>query len=313
MAQFTIPDWARAAAARVDLASSPHWGAQEFGSGQFSLGNGNGLGYYKPLSQFAGAAIDPVGGTYSRPDVAGAENWLTSSGQQMMEATEGQNVMRWLQDAQGNITAEPEQFSHNDDNKNWNLMLAMMMAGAGSTISGVNAANAANAANATNSSIALTGLESTQPLITQSIPQVGGAVGLTAGETAALAGAGATGYAPATNAALIESASGTAGYGASSAGAGGGAGQLSGGLLSGWDGLKQAGGSLLDYAAKNPKVVGGLIGAVAGGAEGGDEEGRQEKGCDEEGREVKVTPGQIEITGPRFGGVLVCGAIRQPS
>jgi hypothetical protein len=81
--------------------------------------------------------------------------------------------------------------------------------------------------------------------------------------------AGATGYAPATNAALAESAAGTAGYGASSAGAGGGAGQLSGGLLSGWDGLKQAGGSLLDYAAKNPKAVGGLIGAVAGGAEGG--------------------------------------------
>lgn len=78
--------------------------------------------------------------------------------------------------------------------------------------------------------------------------------------SAAPAAEAATNYAPAMNAAQAESAVGTAGYGASSAGAGGGAG--------GFD-WSNAGTGLLDYIKANPKVVGGLLGAVGGATGGG--------------------------------------------
>jgi hypothetical protein len=71
------------------------------------------------------------------------------------------------------------------------------------------------------------------------------------------------------NAAQAESAVGTAGYGASSAGPGGGAGKLSGGLLSGLGDFGTAAQKAIEYAAKNPKIVGGLLGAAGGATEGG--------------------------------------------
>ena len=88
----------------------------------------------------------------------------------------------------------------------------------------------------------------------------------------------------ATNPALIESAVGTPGYGASSAGAGGGAGVLTGataGMLPGVSGPTVGGttptvpnpatagsgvlGSLGDWLMKNPMLAGALLGKVAGG------------------------------------------------
>jgi len=241
--QYVLPDWARLYGQQVDLRTSPFWGPQDNGDGSGTLGNGDGSGFYGPLSRFAGQQVGNGDGQYgTAPDITGATDWLSGTGQQVMQAYGDGQVARWLQDAQGNITAEPE-INRNEDDNFWT---AAMLAAA---VTGANLYGSA-----------------------------GGAGAVAEGGAAAapeVAAAGATSYAPATNAALAESAVGTAGYGASSAGAGGGAGQLSSGLLGGvFDGVDMGkiGSGLLDYAAKNPKVVGSLAGGLLG-ATGGLESG----------------------------------------
>ena len=88
----------------------------------------------------------------------------------------------------------------------------------------------------------------------------------------------------ATNPALLESAVGTPGYGVSSAGAGGGAGVLTGptaGMLPGTSGpttgstptgtagsglFGDAASGVMDFIAKNPALIGALLGGAVGGA-----------------------------------------------
>lgn len=113
-----------------------------------------------------------------------------------------------------------------------------------------------------------------------------GDVGFDAGSNAIWAGG--TNLA-ATNPALIESAVGTPGYGASSAGAGGGAGLLTGptaGMLPGTSGptvdgaapslpasapssLGSAASGLWDFVKNNPSLFGTLLGGALGGGLGG--------------------------------------------
>jgi hypothetical protein len=112
---YTIPEWARLYGQPVDLRTSPYWGAQDVGSGSGTMGGGDGSGFYGLLNQFAGQQVGSGDGQYStRPDIEGAIASL--GGNQMMEAYGGGNeVARWLQDAQGNITGAPEISSLDDD------------------------------------------------------------------------------------------------------------------------------------------------------------------------------------------------------
>jgi hypothetical protein len=108
--KYQLPDWARAAGRPVDLKTSPYWGAQDTaGGGTATMGNGDGTGYYQPLEQWA-AGYDGNGDSQAMsraPNPAGATDWLNSTGQQVYEAGQGEQMARWLQDANGNITAEP--------------------------------------------------------------------------------------------------------------------------------------------------------------------------------------------------------------
>ncbi len=202
---YTLPDWARASGQAVDLWRSPYWGPQEQGSGQGSLGNGDGSGFYSPLDRFGGTqgSGENMEGA-RRVDVAGATDWLNSTGQQVFEAYGGNNeVARWMQDAQGNITAEPEIFSSNDNA----FGLASLAAGgllggaaaglwggaggaagtaaggaaggaaAGTTAGGIGTLGTIAPGSAALAPLATTGLASTAPAITAAIPAVGGAVG----------------------------------------------------------------------------------------------------------------------------------------
>jgi hypothetical protein len=240
------------------------------------MGGGDGSGFYGLLNQFAGQQVGSGDGQYStRPDIEGAIASL--GGNQMMEAYGGGNeVARWLQDAQGNITGAPEISSLDDDNFGYAALAAAALATAGAAGAFGGGGAAGGAAGATGGAgsgigtlgtiapgssalapLATTGLASTAPAITATIPQISGGL---------LAAGAAGSYAPATNAALAESAAGTAGYGASSAGAGGGAGQVAGSSLG------SLGTGLLDYIKANPKIVGSLAGGLLG-ATGGMSEG----------------------------------------
>jgi hypothetical protein len=109
-----------------------------------------------------------------------------------MQAYGGNNeVARWRQDAQGNITAQPELSSLNDDNFGYAALAAGgLVGGAAAGLYGGGAAAGATGAGtgigtlgtiAPGSSalapLATTGLASTAPAITASIPQIGGAIG----------------------------------------------------------------------------------------------------------------------------------------
>lgn len=228
--QFTLPDWARMYGQQVDLRSSPYWAAQDVGSGSMTLGGGDGSGFYGLLNQFAGKEVGAGDGSYNtRPDIQGATDFLGSSGQQMMQAYGGNNeVARWLQDAQGNITGAPELSSLDDDNFGYAAMLA-------AAVTGANLYGAYGGAAAPSGGAA-------------AAPEAGiKTMGTIAQGSEALAPIATTGAQ---------------------------AGPAPGGLFGGLD-MGKIGGGLLDYAAKNPKVVGGLLGGVAG-ATGGLDSGSNE-------------------------------------
>lgn len=240
---YTLPDWARLYGQQVDPLTSGYWGAIDAGSGSGSMGNGDGSGYMQALSQFAAQQVGNGDGQYSTgPDIAGLQGFLKDK--KVYQAQNGDQIARWLQDQSGGLLSQPEIINANDEKFGYGALLAAAVTGANlyGAYGGAGAAAEGGAA---------------------AVPEV--------------AATAAPSYAPATNAALAESAAGTAGYGASSAGAGGGAGQLSGGLFSGLGNLDMGkiGGGLLDYAAKNPKVVGGLLGGLAG-ATGGLDSGTSE-------------------------------------
>jgi len=276
MAQYTLPDWARLSPYLLAGPDKPALSGAEIGNTSVS-GGGTGLldieGLYNAgLGQFAGATTgngDSQGWTPGRYQEF--NDWLKSTGQGVYEAGGNGEIARWMQDANGNITAEPQITSTKDNSFGLAALLAGgLVGGSAAGLFGGTGAGAAAGAGAAEAGIgtlgtiapgsgvvapiASTGLASTAPAITASIPQVGGGL---------LAAGAAGSYAPATNAALAESAAGTAGYGASSAGAGGGAGELATGIN-----LGNIGSGLLDYAKANPKVIGGLLGSLAGATGG---------------------------------------------
>jgi hypothetical protein len=252
MAQYTLPDWARLSPYLLAGPDKPALSGAEIGNTSVS-GGGTGLldieGLYNAgLGQFAGATTgngDSQGWTPGRYQEF--NDWLKSTGQGVYEAGGNGEIARWMQDENGNITAEPQITSTKDNS----FGLAALLAGGlvGGQVAGLYGG--------------------------------AGAAGAGAEVGAGVAGATAAESAPIWNAALAESAAGTAGYGASSAGLGGGAtaswgagagyaadAAAGGGGLFGNSQLGQIGNGLLDYAAKNPKVVGGLLGSLAGATGG---------------------------------------------
>ena len=261
--QFTLPDWARLYGQQIDLRTSPYWAPQDAGDGSGGLGNADGSGYYAPLEQFAatqGSGENMIGAR--RADRSAAMDWLKNTGQSLYESNSGQTNARWLQDAQGNITAEPQIVNVEDDNFWTGALLAGALTGA--NLYGAYGGGAAASAGGGAASGAA-------PAAGGAGAAGGGAAGMTAEQVAMLAANGMTDA----QIAAMATAAGDAAMAGSLTGAGmGGGGGLLSGLLNGTDASK-IGSGLLDYAAKNPKVVGGLLGGLTG-ATGGTSSGSTE-------------------------------------
>jgi hypothetical protein len=192
--RYTLPAWARASGRAVDLRTSPYFGPQDVGDGSGTVGGGDGSGFYAGLAQFDGTQGSGENMVGARGfDIAGAEDWMRSNGRQLFEAYGGNNeVARWMQDVDGNVTDAPQLQSLNDDNFGYAALLAGGLVGgaAAGLYGGAGAAGTAGAAgsgigtlgtiapgSAALAPMATTGLASTAPAITASIPQVAGAVG----------------------------------------------------------------------------------------------------------------------------------------
>jgi hypothetical protein len=263
MAQYSLPDWARLSPYLLAGPDKPALSGAEIGNTSVS-GGGTGLldieGLYNAgLGQFAGATTgngDSQGWTPGRYQEF--NDWLKSTGQGVYEAGGNGEIARWMQDANGNITAEP-QITSTKDNSFWN---AAMLAGA---VTGANLYGAYGGAGATASG---------GGAASGTAPTAGGAsAGMTAEQVATLAANGLTDA----QIASMAAAAGDTAMASSLTGAGmGGSGGLFGGMFSGMDAGK-IGSGLLDYAAKNPKVVGGLLGGVAGASGGLDSGGGGEQ------------------------------------
>ena len=248
---YTLPAWAQDARLRTLLAgpNNPALTGAEIGNSSVS-GGGMGLldtdGFYNAgLGQYSGSS-DGVSGGWNPGRYAEFNDMLKNSGQSLYEAGDNGQIARWMQDAQGNITAEP-QVTSTEDNNFWT---AAMLAGA---VTGANLYSAYGGAGAAASG--------------------GGAAsgaGMTAEQVATLA---ANGLTDAQIAGMATAAGDTAmASSLTGAGMGGGGGGLFGGMFNNLDAGK-IGGGLLDYAAKNPKVVGGLLGGLTGATGGLDSGG----------------------------------------
>lgn len=183
-----------------------------------------------------------------RPDAAFSQG-LISGGFQPKEALapDGKSVWRWVEDAQGNVVVQPEQINQEDPAFAAAAAAAIAAVTAGTVNAGFGVGGApggvaggalpAPGAGGLSDPFSLGGsftpepvgaaVNATNPALIESAlgtPGYGASSAGLGGGTGALAGP----VGNATNAALIESAVGTPGYGASSAGLGGGAGVLSG-------------------------------------------------------------------------------------
>lgn len=186
MAQnYTLPDWARLTGRQVDLRTSPYWGAQGAGDGSGTLGNGDGSGYYTGL-QGMGAR-----------EAAGS---LDSRGLRMMEAAQGDSIIRWLQDAQGNVAGPVDQIKAEDKKFGIGALLAGgvvggaaagLYGGAGAGAGGVGAGGAGSGTLA-------------------ALAPTGGGAGVVAGGAGAAGGGGASAMALSDWAQIGASLAGTA-------------------------------------------------------------------------------------------------------
>lgn len=145
--------------------------------------------------------------------------------------------------------------------------------GAGGTDAGIQAALEAAASGSTPEALAAwagsAGVGTGEALLAADLAALGG------GGAAAGTAGGLLGGAASTNPALLESAVGTPGYGASSAGAGGvsaaqtAANSLLNPLLNATGMTGNTLGTIWEFAKSNPKLVGGLLGGLLGGSSGG--------------------------------------------
>ena len=199
-------------------------------------------------------------------DIAGVDNyvlddWLSANGYQIKQSGAGGDVgYRWIEDGSGNVIGEPSAFSKGTDK----TFLAGALAAGAIAGGGILAANGVGTTGG-----GLSGMDLAADAALGTGNNITTAGGLLSAAPAAAAPAAAAPATGATNPALIESAVGTPGYGASSAGAGGGAGALATGLPS-WvpDGLAPA----WDFIKGNPKLIGALAGGLLGGVGSGGEE-----------------------------------------
>lgn len=113
------------------------------------LGNGNGWGFYD-WSGVPGAEAFMTGGTGSGDSYQDQginsqvlADWLAQNGMTLQEAVQGEEAVRYLQDANGQIIGAPQSYSL-DDEKFWNAGL-LASAVAGSAIAGWAGAGTAEA------------------------------------------------------------------------------------------------------------------------------------------------------------------------
>ena len=119
--KYTLPEWARNEPFLLAGPTKPALTSGEIGNASVS-GGGTGLldiqGFYDTgLGKYANR---PLGGgpndSASGADYDGFNELLRSSGQSLYEAGGDGQIARWMQDAQGNVTQEP-QFTNSEDKK----------------------------------------------------------------------------------------------------------------------------------------------------------------------------------------------------
>ena len=155
--QYTLPEWARLRPYLLAGPNNPALSGAQIGNTSVS-GGGMGLldyeGFYNAgLGGFSGGMTgNGDSQSWSPGKYDEFNDWLRSTGQTLYESNNaGQNV-RWLQDAQGNITAEPQLQSLDDDNFGIAALLAGGVVGGaaaglyGGAAAGTGAASGAGAA-----------------------------------------------------------------------------------------------------------------------------------------------------------------------
>jgi hypothetical protein len=126
-------------------------GRQRFGSG-FSMGNADGSGFYD-FSGIPGAEAfvpqDDGRGNGQGIDPQALATWLQQKGYVMRQGDDPQTntSMRWIEDAQGNIVGQPQQFDNTDQQFSNAIKAATLITGANvvTALPGLQAAQAAAA------------------------------------------------------------------------------------------------------------------------------------------------------------------------
>jgi hypothetical protein len=235
--QYTLPEWAQDKRLRnllagpdmptADGSSMPHTSDSGSNYNDFL----NTVGFYPAgtgeySAQYVGNG-DSQG--WAAGNHAGFNDMLKSTGQSLYEAGDNNQIVRWMEDANGNITAEPQVTSTKDRAFGTAALAAGALVGgaAAGLYGGAGAGGAAVGAGATEATIGTlgtiapgsgvvaplttTGLASTAPAITAAIPTVGGAVGAAgaagaAGSVSASAGGSTLGNALTTGAKAMSTA-----------------------------------------------------------------------------------------------------------
>jgi len=116
----------------LDPTTSPFFGAQDWGSGSATAGNGDGSGYFN----FQQAGVQsPFGDGSQAIDPQALQAWLGQNGLSLMQRGDGSGEARYLKDAQGQQVGGEQYFRNNQDNGFFNLGAAGIL-GAGALMAG---------------------------------------------------------------------------------------------------------------------------------------------------------------------------------
>jgi hypothetical protein len=281
----------------IDPLDNPYFGTSEgrgqrgdgrvrFGSG-FSMGNADGSGFYD-FSGIPGAEAfvpqDDGRGNGQGIDPQALATWLQQKGYVMRQGDDPQTntSMRWIEDAQGNIVGQPQQFDNTDQQFSNAIKAAALITGANvvTALPGLQAAQAAAAAGGTGggaagaagaagaggagtATLGATGAMATPVATSAALPTIGtvavptaSSLGIGAVPTLGAASAGMAGAAGAGGSSAGAATQATA-RAAEVAGYGGG---MTGAQTSVYDGILNATGStgLAGAAAANPTIAAGL-------------------------------------------------------
>ncbi len=138
MTTAAVPWW-MANSTAIDPLNNPYFGTASGIRGDTSsggsLGSGNGWGFYD-WTGVPGAESFITGGGGSGDsyqdqgiDPQALTNWLSQNGYSLREAVQGEEAIRYLQDANGNIIGAPQSYSLEDDKFWTGALLASALAG----------------------------------------------------------------------------------------------------------------------------------------------------------------------------------------